>query len=183
MILFVSALLPIKRPQIALEVCAELVRRGADVQLWMAGDGSLRLELEELSAKLGLSQHARWLGHQRNPQLQYGSADLFLHTTLGDAFGNVLVEAMACGLPVVASRSGAAPELVVDRESGILVSPGPAEIEELANAVQYVMADCGRYQAMAASAVKQAGNFTLERCIKAMLVVYEELMGAVKQRQ
>lgn len=178
--LFVSALLPIKRPEIALEVCAELVRRGVDVQLWMVGDGALRVELEVLSTTRRLSQNVRWLGYQQNPQRWYGSADVFLHTTLGEAFGNVLVEAMACGVPVIASRSGAAPELVVDGETGMLVSAGPKEIEELANAVQRVTGDRDRYRAMAASAVKQAGGFTLDRCVERTLAVYDELIPKEK---
>ena len=173
---FASVLLPWKRPEIAVRVCAELHRRGKDVRLLMAGDGPQRQPLERQAQELNVAAQVCWLGYQSDLPRWFAGADVFLHTALGEAFGNVLVEAMACGLPVVATRSGAAPELVVEGESGFLVSAGPKEVEELADAVQRITGDPDRYKAMAVSAVKQAGTFSLERCVTGTLAVYDELI-------
>ena len=109
-ILFASSLLEWKRPELALSVCADLTRRGLAVRLMMAGSGPMRASLEAMTAELGIQGNVCWLGHREELQHVFQGVDVFLHTAKGEAFGNVLAEAMACGIPVVATRSGAAAE-------------------------------------------------------------------------
>lgn len=127
-LIFAASLLPWKRPELALRVCATLAARDMDVRLWMAGDGPLRSDLEALARELGISSRVSWLGHQPELTAWYAGADLFLHTAVGEAFGNVLIEAMACGLPVIATASGAVSELVVDGETGCLIAPSSVRL-------------------------------------------------------
>jgi glycosyltransferase involved in cell wall biosynthesis len=107
---------------VALALCAfEAVRlRLPRARMVVVGDGPLRRRLE-----LDYPQ-ARFVGVQRGEALarHYASADLFLFPSLSDTFGNVTLEALASGLPVVAFDTAAAAEYVDDCDNGLLVPPG-----------------------------------------------------------
>lgn len=95
------------------------------------GEGPERAKLEMLSEQLGVSSRIHFVGgqeHCRLPDL-LGAGDLFVQPTVGEeAFGISVVEAMACGLPVLASNVGGLPEVVADKESGYLLPPGEVEV-------------------------------------------------------
>lgn len=177
-LIFAAAMLAWKRPGVALETCAELARRGVDFQLWMAGDGPLRKPLEVRARALGLESRVRWLGHQAELRRWLAGADIFLHTAVGEAFGNVLIEAMASGLPVAATRSGAVPELVVDGESGMLVPESPVEVQALAGAIQSLALDPQRRRACSEAALRRAADFSIDACVRRTLEVYRPLLEA-----
>ena len=100
-VLMVSALIPTKRVELGIEV----VSRIPDAHLVVAGDGPLRRSVETLAAQWLPGRFTRLsLAPWQMPGL-YQSADVFLHLSMEEAFGNVFVEAMACGLPVVAHDS------------------------------------------------------------------------------
>jgi glycosyltransferase involved in cell wall biosynthesis len=119
-----SALEPRKNIATILESVALLTRRGVAVRLFIAGEGSLRTELERLSERLGIADRTYWLGYIATPRDLLLAADVFVLSSVGEAFGNVLAEAMACGVPIVASRSGGIAEVIDDGETGLLVPPG-----------------------------------------------------------
>jgi glycosyltransferase involved in cell wall biosynthesis len=172
-LIFAAVFLEWKRPQMAIQACAELVRQGLDVQLWMAGKGPLKEELEREVARLQIEPNVKWIGYQKDPQRWMAAADLFLHTAVGEAFGNVFIEAMACGLPAIATNSGAAPEIVSDRENGRLVDAGGREeAAELAEAIAEVMRDPARYSSMSAAAQKNAGRFSTQICVDKTMNFY-----------
>jgi glycosyltransferase involved in cell wall biosynthesis len=173
---YASALLAWKRPEIALRVCAELVRKKQRVQLWVAGEGPLRGYLEALSKNLGITDNVRWLGQQPDLQRWLAGADVFLHTSLGEAFGNVLIEAMACGLPVVATDSGATPELIKEGETGCLIPKGPQEIEQFASTIRQLGDDRLRLETMARAAITSVGRFDVQDCVDRTLAVYDQVL-------
>ena len=173
-ILFASSLLEWKRPNLALRVCSELARRGLAVKLLMAGSGPMRTSLEAMTAELGIQEHVSWLGH-RELQPVFQGVDVFLHTARGEAFGNVLVEAMACGIPVVATRSGATPEVIEEGGTGLLVDPGVNEAERTADAIQSLWNNAEQRRAMQQAAVQRAARFTVEACVENTLAVYSEV--------
>ncbi len=102
----VSYLRPFKNPQILFEACGELAARHVPFRLFVAGDGDMLPDLRILSEKLGLRDHIVWLGNVVDPRTLRQDADIFLLASVGETFGLVLAEAMACGVPVVGSRSG-----------------------------------------------------------------------------
>ncbi len=175
LILFASALVEFKRTEIAIGACAELVKRGFPARLLIAGQGPKRASLEAQVEKLGLNGQVTWLGYQPDPQRWLSACDLFLHTAAGEAFGNVLVEAMACGVPVVASRSGAAPELIEDGKSGLLVDSGGGEEVRIAETIVSLARDGGRRAEMGRAGIEQARRFTVEAAVEGTLAVFGQV--------
>ena len=176
-VLFASALLEWKRPEIALRICAELVQRGVAVRMLMAGSGPLRASLEATSRELRIQDQVCWLGQREELQELFQGVDLFLHTSTGEAFGNVLVEAMACGVPIVATRSGAAQEIIEEGVTGLLVESGIDEAERAADAIQTLWEDPARRSVMGQASIRQAARFTVEACVEKTLAVYSEVTG------
>lgn len=173
-ILFASSLLEWKRPELAVTVCGELVKKGMAVKLLMAGSGPMRSSLETLASDLGIQQHVVWLGH-RDLLSVFPGVDVFLHTSKGEAFGNVLVEAMACGIPVVATRSGATQEVIEHGRSGLLVDPDNKEVTNMADAIQSLRDNPELRAAISNAGLERATHFTVEKCVQNTLAVYSEV--------
>jgi len=94
------------------------------VRLVLAGDGPDRAKLEALASQLGVTDRVRFLGAVPQAQLRshYGSADALVLSSSREGWANVLLEAMACGTPVVASRVYGTPEVVAAPEAGVLMA-------------------------------------------------------------
>lgn len=169
-----SYLRPIKNPEIIVQACALLAQRGVKARLFVGGDGEMLEELRQLSRDRGIADKIHWLGLAQDPVNLLQASDLFLLATVGEAFGLVLTEAMACGVPVIGSRAGAIPEVVKDGETGLLVSPqDPAS---LADGIETLVRDKSLRQEMARQAVARVReNFTLEKAIAGTLKVYDSL--------
>jgi glycosyltransferase involved in cell wall biosynthesis len=113
-------LLPWKHVEVLVKACGVLAQRGVPFRFFVAGDGPQRAELEALSQQLGVSDRIHWLGHWGNIELLFQGCDVFVLASVGEAFGNVYAEAMACGIPAVGADSGATAEIIVDGESGYM---------------------------------------------------------------
>lgn len=104
--------------------------RSQDFILHVVGDGPERQKLEILSRQLNLQNRVIFWGYKQQEELPkyYAIADIFLFPTRFDIWGLVLEEAMACGLPVVASSAaGATADLVKENENGFIVRPDDTE--------------------------------------------------------
>jgi glycosyltransferase involved in cell wall biosynthesis len=129
-VLSVGRLSAQKGHPVLLEAVAAARERGADVQLTLVGDGPLRDELRRLAGALGLDGAVTLpgaIGHDRLAEL-YQQADAFCLASFAEGVPVVLMEAMASGLPVIATRVMGVPELVEDGVSGLLVPPGRADL-------------------------------------------------------
>lgn len=175
----VSFLNPFKNPQTIIEACSLLARRGVSFRLFVAGDGVLRNELETLTQKLDIADRVHWLGHLSDPRALLQESDIFTLASTGEAFGLVLPEAMACGLPVVATRSGGIVEIVDDRITGLLVPP--LNPEALANALQQLIQDAAARRTMGSKGRSRVENkFTIETVVTNTLKIYESMDFAKK---
>lgn len=121
----------------ALKILSDRSSRRFSVRL--AGKGSLRAELEQQARELGVAERVTFLGRISREAMQeeMRGASCFVLPTRYEAFGAVLIEAMATGLPVIATRSGG-PDSIVTPESGLLVDPDSAD--QLASAMEQMMA-------------------------------------------
>ena len=135
--LFVGSLVPRKSPDLLLDALAEL----DDVSCVFAGDGPMRSKLERRASELGISDRVRLLGAVTPGDLGalYAGADMLVVPAVSEASPLVAVEAMACGLPVVASRISGLPSLVKDWETGFLVKPG--NVGQLTMAMTFLLGD------------------------------------------
>jgi glycosyltransferase involved in cell wall biosynthesis len=119
-LLAVGNLVPEKGHALGLEALAQL----AGATLLVAGEGPLRAELERLAARLGVAGRVRFLGSLPQDALveYYNAADALLLTSQREGLPNVVLEALACGTPVVALRVGGVPEIVAEGAAGRLVA-------------------------------------------------------------
>jgi glycosyltransferase involved in cell wall biosynthesis len=141
-VLWVGRLLPIKDPVLAIEVTAELVRRGADVRLEIVGDGSEMARAEQAASRLGIKGRVDIRG-----QLSWGevmtrmdAARVLLITSLRESASAQMLEALSRGVPIVGiDQFGVGAFL--PREAGIAIVPGPRSelIVELANGLDSIL--------------------------------------------
>jgi glycosyltransferase involved in cell wall biosynthesis len=143
-------------------------------RLVIAGDGPDRSRLEELADELGLRGRVLWLGNvDRRDLLSWMShARLFALLSEYEGFSHVLLEAMALGVPVVASAAGGNPELVRDDRDGILVRP--ADHQSTARTMIELLKSESQQFALAAASRKRGSEFTWNRLLDATMAVFVE---------
>ena len=170
----VSYLRPFKNPDILVEAFRELKTRNVPVRLFVAGGGEMLPGLKELSKKLDVEDYIHWLGNVSDPKSLLQASDMFLLASTGEAFGLVLAEAMACGAPIVGTRSGSLPEVVEEGKTGLLVPP--RNFEELATAIQVLSTDPALRHQMSAQAQERVKNhFTVQDAVIKTLDIYKML--------
>jgi glycosyltransferase involved in cell wall biosynthesis len=118
-----------------------LLAQGLDIELRIAGDGDQVGPLHDLIASLGRQDRVRLLGYCPEPLGLYQAMDVFALSSLREGLPNVLLEAMALEVPVVATRVAGIPRLIVDGENGLLVEPGSAEA--LSRSLARLLQDAG----------------------------------------
>ena len=123
-IVCVGRLAPPKGHSHLLSAFGEVVRRVADAQLLLIGDGELRGDLVNLTHRLGLAEHVTFAGWREDATDLLSGVDLLVLPSVTEGFPMVLLEAMSAALAVVASRVGGIPEIVSHRENGLLVEAG-----------------------------------------------------------
>ena len=147
MVLFLGNLFPKKGVTHLLDAVPQIRKRVPDAHVVIAGDGPLKRSLEAQAASLGLGDAVRFMGRIDWATVPdwYAAADVFVVPSVIDAAGNVdglpnvVLEAMACELPVVASDVAGIPQVIRDRETGRLAKPGDAEA--LASAITEMLTD------------------------------------------
>ena len=124
LILCVGRLTPEKGHETLLRAMHDLRARGDDCQLLLVGEGPLRPGLERQARELGLGGNVHFMGQRWDVPSLLHAADILALPSLHEGFGLVLAEALASGVPVVASRTGPVPEIVREEETGLLFAPG-----------------------------------------------------------
>ncbi len=130
--------------------------------------------LRALARALGIEDQITFTGPLPRADVirAYGSADIFVLPSLFEPFGIVLLEAMAAGLPIVASRVGGIPEVVQDGATGLLVRPGDSRV--LAEAIGRLISDPSLRSQMGEAGRLRAAAFSWERLVPRILKVYDE---------
>lgn len=126
--LWLGSLIPRKAANIGILALKEAIGNGADVELWIAGNGSEEKHLKKLVCDEGLSERVQFLGRIEKAEVNamMDRVDAFLFTSVRDTSGNVVLEAMSRGLPVLALCHQGVREMC-DAESAYLVPPGSVE--------------------------------------------------------
>lgn len=149
---------------------------GGRLRLAMAGDGPLHAECSAILARAGLAQQA-WLAGERNDIPEFlRSLDLFVLPSLAEGISNTILEAMACGLPVLATRVGGNAELIEEGVTGELVASN--DVEALASRLAAAAHAPDRLKTMGAAGRKRVeSRFSLEGMVENYARLYDELAG------
>ncbi len=122
-----------------IRVLKKVIETKPDVCLILVGDGVKKNELKELAKKKGVYSDIKFLGRRNDVPDLLKSSDLFIHLPEYETFGMVVMEAMASGLPVIASKTGGIPEIVKNGWSGMLVDN--SDIDDVADKVINLIED------------------------------------------
>lgn len=170
-VLSVGRLVGVKGFSTLIEAFAKL-RKNVDARLMILGEGTERAALEKRIKELNLQEHVKLPGFAENPYAYMARADVFVFPSLREGLGNVLIEAMACKIPVVATDCDFGPrEILADGKYGRLVVVGDAQA--LAEAMEQALADPDDLEA----AYQRALDFSVEKIAKRYLEAFEALLG------
>jgi glycosyltransferase involved in cell wall biosynthesis len=151
-----------------------MVRTRVPARLLVLGQGDRLEELRRLAAERGVGEAISWCGFQANPWKYIARADVFASTSRYEGFGNVLAEAMACGVPVVATRSAGTEDVVRDGVNGLLV-PHSAEI--VASALSRLLINRAERDRMAEAARASADRFARPVVARAYQAAFVEALA------
>lgn len=175
-LMHVSNFRPPKRAPDCVEILAR-VRRRVEARLIMVGDGPDRAQAEWLAQKRGVAEYVHFVGKQPRIADCLSLADLFLLPSELEAFGLAALEAMACEVPVIASRVGGVPEVIEDGVAGYLLEVG--DIDGMAEAAIRLLQDDHLHQRLS----RQARAVAIERFSSQKIVpLYEAFYQEVLQR-
>jgi glycosyltransferase involved in cell wall biosynthesis len=176
---FVGGLREQKDPLLALRGFACLADREGrpPARLAIVGNGPLAERVEAEIGRLGIEEHVRRFPFQGPPGRYMRALDLFLMSSGWESLPFAVLEAMSCGVPVLATRVGGLGELVRDGVTGELVTPG--DPGAIADSIAHLMAAPERLREMGKAAWKDARErFSLERMVERTAELYEQVLGA-----
>jgi len=163
-----------KNHAVFLAAAARVLALLDNVEFVLVGDGPLRSELEATADRLGLSGRVKFLGDRRDITAVLASLDISVLPSISESLSNAILESMAAGIPVVATRVGGNSELVTER-TGLLVAPN--DIEELTHGIRRLLCDPILRQQFGGEAHLVAqSNFTSERMRQRHEELYRELL-------
>ncbi len=146
----VGRLAPEKGQRFFLQAAVEVRRTVPGTKFLIVGEGPLRVQLEGLAAQLGLSDDVVFMGFREDVVDLLRVMDVFALPSLDEGFSIALLEAMATGLPIVASSVGGTSETIVDGDNGLVVPAGDSHA--LAHAIQSLLCDEPRRRRLGAHA-------------------------------
>jgi glycosyltransferase involved in cell wall biosynthesis len=167
---------PEKGFDVLIRALAALRSRGLDVAVLLVGEGEQRQLLEALAESLGCRSHLHLAGFHADIRPYYQAMDLFALSSLREGLPNVVLEAMALEVPVVATRIAGVPRVIDEGRNGLLVAPG--SVEELADALVRLIQDVPLRQRFS-----HAGRQTIEerysfaQRMQKIAAIYDEMLG------
>ena len=174
-IMHVSNFRPVKRVRDIVRIFAR-VRAERPAVLVMVGDGPERTSAEQETRDLGVQDDTYFLGKIDVVAPLLASADLFLLPSQSESFGLSALEALACGVPVVASRVGGIPEVVTDGVTGVLREAG--DVDGMSAASLDILGDRARWERMSAAAAADARRrFSRDEMVARYEAFYERTLG------
>jgi glycosyltransferase involved in cell wall biosynthesis len=176
MVVYVGRLEAEKDVGTLVEAMGEVVKARPGAVCAIAGSGSEEGALRGLVERLGLDDSVVLMGYIENPEEVMRAGDLFVLPSLAEPFGLVLLEAMALGKAVVATRAGGPREIVVEGETGLLVEPGDAR--EMAEAIVGLLREPQRREEMGRHGRERfLEQFTADRMARETLRVYQTILS------
>ncbi len=172
---FIGWLLPIKGPAHLLRAMSDVWESHPDVHLVFIGKGDMEVDLRTAARKAGSNGRVRFLGWRKDVEQIMPVFDIFVLPSRNEGMGRVLVEAMAAGKPVVASRVGGIPDLIKHGENGLLVPAG--DEKSLAAAIKQLIDDPEQAKAMGQRGRQCCTQFSVEAMVGKIDNLYQELVN------
>jgi glycosyltransferase involved in cell wall biosynthesis len=147
-----------------------IMQKQIDSKLLILGQGEDRVSVEELARRLGIQEKVIFLGFQKNPYKYMAASDIFVLSSLWEGFGNVVIEAMVCGVPVISTRCRGPEEIITNGRNGILV-PGEHP-EAMAGAIIRLLKDKRLAEHLIREGHKRIEDFRVEK----MIAEYEKVI-------
>lgn len=174
-IVSIGRLVPQKNHQLFLAAAAALLRDVPQQRFVIVGDGPLRADLERQAKEMNIAGRVTFTGERRDVDVLLRGAALFWLTSRWEGMPNVVLEALASGVPVVASDVGGARALIREGQDGFVVASGDAPAF-VARSRELLM-DAGKMESFRRSARARAGEFSVPRMIDGLCAVYDEALG------
>lgn len=177
LILFVGRFVPLKNLPFMIRGVSEVIKSDNKVKLMLVGEGPLHDQMVDIVSKLSIEKNVVFAGNVTHATLPeyYSASDLFLLTSSYDNFPNVVIEAMACGLPVIGTRVGGIPQLVEEGTRGFCIENN--NINELRGAVIRMINDEKLCREIGERNMKFAGeNYNWDRSARHFMKIYEEIL-------
>ena len=170
----VAALVPHKGQRHLIDAAALAVRQVPDARFIIAGEGELRPALEKQIKEHHLEKHVLLAGFRPDVLSLHNAFDIFVMSSVTEGLGTSVLDAMACGKPIVATTAGGIPEVVVDGETGFLVPP--RDPEAMARAIVTLLNDEPlRLRMGQAGRLRAQTKFSAERMVQDTLRVYQRV--------
>lgn len=175
-VLTVANLRAEKAHEVLIAAAAQLAPRFPHLRFQIAGDGPRMAELQGLAATLGVGDRVSFLGHREDVPALLGGADIFVLPSRSEAFPNGAIEAMAAGLPVIASATGGLLDLIDSGRTGLLLPPDdPAA---LADAIAGLVVSPARASVLGAAARDEVTRrYSFDRMVRAFEDLYLSQLG------
>lgn len=176
LLVHVSNFRPVKRPVDCVEILAHVLKK-VRARLVMVGDGSERTNAEHKARCLGIYDHCSFVGKQPKIVDYLSAADVLLLPSEQESFGLAALEAMACEVPVIASRVGGVPEVVTDGETGFLSEVG--DVEKMgADAARLLMDEEMRHEMGRRARESAISRYSTDLVIPQYINFYERVLAA-----
>ncbi|HEX8474569.1 MAG TPA: N-acetyl-alpha-D-glucosaminyl L-malate synthase BshA [Pyrinomonadaceae bacterium] len=177
LLVHVSNFRPVKRPVDCVDILARVRERGVEARLVMVGDGSERLHAEHRARCRGVERHCTFVGKQPRIVDYLSASDVLLLPSEQESFGLAALEAMACEVPVIASRVGGIPEVVNDGTTGCLSDVG--DIEKMSDDAAELLSHEDRRRDMGRRAREFAiSHYSTDLVIPQYIDFYERVISA-----
>jgi glycosyltransferase involved in cell wall biosynthesis len=174
----IGALVAHKGQRHLVDAAAIVLRDVPDARVVILGEGELRGSLEHQVKALHLEKHVLLPGFRDDVLALLKGFDIFVMCSETEGLGTSILDAMACGKPVVGTRTGGIPEVVEEGVTGLLVEP--RDPQSLADAITTLLKDEGlRTRMGAAGLARVREQFTVDRMVAGTLAVYEQVLGGI----
>lgn len=176
-ITFSGRLVERKGIHILLQSFAMVVKKYKNIFLIILGGGYLEKNLKDQSQTFGIDKNIKFCGFVTNIHEYLNATDIYIFPSFQEGFPNAVLEAMACGLPVIATKIGGVVDIIKDGENGLLVEPGNKN--ELANALKKLISEPGYALSLGQNALKTIReNYGIDIIVNKYLHLYAKMMNS-----
>jgi len=171
----IGSFVPEKNHLGLVDIFEDYLKRTNKGYLWLVGDGQMRAKIEEKIKQLGLSGRITLLGYRNDAVSLLKAADCLVMPSFIEGLPGVILEAMACGKPVIASNVGGISEAVLDEQTGFLLKPN--DTPGFVHSMKLVMETNGLQEEMGEAGKKQVlNNFGMEKIASQFLEKYKQIL-------